>query len=114
MRNENVLQVTADVKARPEGSENRNIASGDVELFASDVVVLNTSAPLPFQVDEHVEVGEEVRLAHRYLDLRRPEPPRIMRLRSEVNRVARSEEHTSELQSRGQLLCRLLPEKKKK
>lgn len=90
LRNEYVLQVTAEVKARPEGSENRNIASGDVELFASDVVVLNTSAPLPFQVDEHVEVGEEVRLAHRYLDLRRPEPARIMRLRSEVNRVARN------------------------
>lgn len=90
LRNEYVLQVVAEVKARPEGSENRNIASGHVELFASEVNVLNTAAPLPFQIDEHVEVGEEVRLAHRYLDLRRPEPARIMRLRSEVNRVARN------------------------
>ncbi|HBH55818.1 MAG TPA: aspartate--tRNA ligase, partial [Kocuria sp.] len=46
--------------------------------------------PLPFQIDEHVEVGEEARLKYRYLDLRRPEPARIMRLRSEVNRVART------------------------
>jgi len=90
LRNEYVLQVTAEVKARPSGSENTNIASGAVELHANDVTVLNTSAPLPFQLDEHVEVGEEVRLAHRYLDLRREEPARIMRLRSEVNRVARN------------------------
>ncbi|MGO1537698.1 MAG: aspartate--tRNA ligase [Yaniella sp.] len=90
LRNEYVLQVTAEVKARPEGSENANIATGAVELYASEVTVLNTSAPLPFQIDEHVEVGEEVRLAHRYLDLRRPQPARIMRLRSEVNRVARN------------------------
>lgn len=51
--------------------------------------MLNTAAALPFQVDEHVEVGEEARLRHRYLDLRRPQPSRIMRLRSEVNRTAR-------------------------
>lgn len=90
LRNEYVLQVSAEVRSRPEGSENPHIASGAVELFASAVAVLNTSAPLPFQIDEHVEVGEEVRLAHRYLDLRREEPARIMRLRSEVNRVARN------------------------
>lgn len=90
LRNEYVLQVTAEVRARPEGSENSNIASGDVELFASEVTVLNTASPLPFQIDEHVEVGEEVRLKHRYLDLRRPDPARIMRLRSEVNRTARN------------------------
>jgi len=90
LRNEYVLQVKAEVRARPEGSENSSIASGDVELFASDVTVLNTAAPLPFQIDEHVEVGEEVRLKHRYLDLRRPDPARIMRLRSEVNRTARN------------------------
>jgi len=90
LRNEYVLQVNAEVRARPEGSENSNIASGDVELFASEVTVLNTAAALPFQIDEHVEVGEEVRLKHRYLDLRRPDPARIMRLRSEVNRTARN------------------------
>ncbi|MDO5617639.1 aspartate--tRNA ligase [Kocuria sp.] len=90
LRNEYVLQVTGTVERRPDGNENPNLASGQVEIMAETVTVLNTAAPLPFQIDEHVEVGEEARLKYRYLDLRRPEPARIMRLRSEVNRVARN------------------------
>ncbi|EZP48493.1 aspartate--tRNA ligase [Micrococcus luteus] len=89
LRNEWVLQVTGTVERRPEGNENPNLPSGEIELIAETVTVLNTAAALPFQVDEHVEVGEEARLRHRYLDLRRPQPSRIMRLRSEVNRTAR-------------------------
>ena len=89
LRNEWVLQVTGTVERRPEGNENPNLPSGEIELIAETVTVLNTAAALPFQVDEHVEVGEETRLRHRYLDLRRPQPSRIMRLRSEVNRTAR-------------------------
>ena len=53
------------------------------------VEVLSASAPLPFPIDEHVEVGEEARLEHRYLDLRRSGPAAALRLRSEVNRAAR-------------------------
>nr|WP_167739164.1 aspartate--tRNA ligase [Kocuria sp. JC486] len=90
LRNEYVLQVTGKVERRPEGNENPNLASGEVEILVDQLTVLNTAAPLPFQIDEHVEVGEEARLKYRYLDLRRPEPARIMRLRSEVNRVARN------------------------
>ena len=89
LRNEWVLQVTGTVERRPEGNENPSLPSGEIELIAETVTVLNTAAALPFQVDEHVEVGEEARLRHRYLDLRRPQPSRIMRLRSEVNRTAR-------------------------
>ena len=89
LRNEWVLQVTGTVERRPEGNENPNLPSGEIELIAETVTVLNTAAALPFQVDEHVEVGEEARLRHRYLDLRRPEPAKIMRLRSEANRTAR-------------------------
>ena len=89
LRNEWVLQVSGTVERRPEGNENPNLPSGEIELIAETVTVLNTAAALPFQVDEHVEVGEEARLRHRYLDLRRPQPSRIMRLRSEVNRTAR-------------------------
>ena len=74
---------------RPEGNENPNLATGEIEVVAKDVEVLGESAPLPFQIDEHVEVGEEARLRHRYLDLRRPQPAAAMRLRSEVNRAAR-------------------------
>ena len=89
LRNEFVLQVTGAVERRPEGNENPALATGEVEVIAETVTVLNTAAALPFQIDEHVEVGEDARLRHRYLDLRRPEPARIMRLRSDANRVAR-------------------------
>ncbi|MBC7291230.1 MAG: aspartate--tRNA ligase [Actinotalea sp.] len=91
LRNEYVLQVTGTVGRRPEGNENPNLATGQVEVTASDVVVLNEAAPLPFQVssalDEHI--GEEARLQHRYLDLRRPRPAAALRLRAQVNAAAR-------------------------
>ena len=90
LRNEYVLRVTGLVTKRPEGNENPNLATGEIEVEVSTVEVLNTAAPLPFQIDEHVEVGEEARLRYRYLDLRRPEPARIMRLRSDANRAARN------------------------
>ncbi len=89
LRNEFVVKVTGEVKARPEGSENPNLASGEIEVHADTLEVLNASAPLPFQVDEHVEVGEETRLQYRYLDLRRPKPAANLRLRSEANKAAR-------------------------
>ncbi|WP_026818364.1 aspartate--tRNA ligase [Arthrobacter castelli] len=89
LRNEYVLRVTGSVERRPAGNENPALATGDIEVMATDVEVLSTSDPLPFQIDEHVEVGEEARLAHRYLDLRRPGPAANIRLRSEANRVAR-------------------------
>ncbi len=89
LRNEFVLQIVGTVERRPDGNGNPALASGEIEVLADTVVVLNTSAPLPFQIDEHVEVGEEARLRHRYLDLRRPGPNANIRLRSEVNRVAR-------------------------
>jgi aspartyl-tRNA synthetase len=89
LRNEYVLQVTGEVRRRPEGNENPALPTGEVEVVAETVVVLNEAAPLPFQIDEHVEVGEETRLKYRYLDLRRPAPARDIRLRSDVNRVAR-------------------------
>ena len=89
LRNEFVVKVTGEVKARPEGSENPNLASGEIEVHADTLEVLNASAALPFQVDEHVEVGEETRLQYRYLDLRRPKPAANLRLRSEANKAAR-------------------------
>ncbi|MCR6690124.1 aspartate--tRNA ligase [Cellulomonas sp.] len=92
LRAEYVLQVTGEVGRRPEGNENANLATGDVEVVATDVVVLNESAPLPFQVSSSLDeqVGEEARLKHRYLDLRRPAPARAIRLRSQVSRAARA------------------------
>ncbi|WP_088320508.1 aspartate--tRNA ligase [Kineosporia sp. R_H_3] len=89
LRNEYCLRVTGEVSARPEGNENENLPTGAVEVVAKDVEVLNEAAPLPFQIDEHVEVGEEARLRYRYLDLRRPAPGAALRLRSKVNAAAR-------------------------
>ncbi len=92
LRAEYVLQVTGEVGRRPEGNENPNLATGEIEVVAHEVVVLNESAPLPFQVSASVDepVGEEARLRHRYLDLRRQGPAHAMRLRAQVNRAARA------------------------
>ncbi|WP_394937778.1 aspartate--tRNA ligase [Psychromicrobium sp. YIM B11713] len=92
LRNEFVLQVTGTVQRRPEGNENPALASGEIEVIADTVTVLNESAALPFQLDEHGgdgSVGEEARLKHRYLDLRRAPMAKNLKLRSEANRVAR-------------------------
>ena len=89
IRNEYCVQVTGEVRSRPEGNTNPDLPTGEVEVVATDIVVLNPSAPLPFQVDERVNVGEEVRLRYRYLDLRRPAPGAAIRLRSKVNAAAR-------------------------
>ena len=93
LRNEFCLRVTGEVGIRPAGNENPALPTGAVELVATDVEVLSESAPLPFQIDERVDVGEEARLKHRYLDLRRPGPAAAIRLRSEVNRAARDVLH---------------------
>jgi len=93
LRSEYVIQVTGEVAQRPEGNANPNLATGEIEVIAHDVVVLNTAAPLPFQVSEHAEdagqVNEEVRLKYRYLDLRRKEPAHAIRLRAKANQAAR-------------------------
>ena len=93
LRTEFCVQVTGTVDIRPEGNENPDIPTGSIEVTVDELVVLAESAPLPFQLDEHLEVGEEIRLRHRYLDLRRPGPAAAMRLRSEANRIARTVLH---------------------
>ncbi|MCD2499471.1 MULTISPECIES: aspartate--tRNA ligase [Microbacterium] len=89
LRNEFVISVTGTVSRRPEGNENPDLPTGEIEISADELTVLNTSAPLPFQLDDHAEIGEETRLKHRYIDLRRAKPAANLRLRSEANRVAR-------------------------
>src|SRR6476661_396312 len=89
LRSEFCVQVTGEVVKRPEGNENPELPTGAIEVTTTGLTVLSESAPLPFPVDEHAEVGEEIRLKHRYLDLRRAGPAAALRLRSEVNRAAR-------------------------
>jgi aspartyl-tRNA synthetase len=93
LRSEFCVQVTGTVAVRPEGNENPELPTGGIEVTADELTVLSESAPLPFQLDENLEAGEEVRLRHRYLDLRRPGPAAAMRLRSEANRIARAVLH---------------------
>lgn len=92
LRSEFCLKIVGEVVARKEGAQNSNLATGEIEVVAAadgGVEVLSASAALPFPIDEHVEVGEEARLRHRYLDLRRPAPAAALRLRSKVNKAAR-------------------------
>ncbi|MDQ2883144.1 MAG: aspartate--tRNA ligase [Actinomycetota bacterium] len=93
LRAEFCLLVTGTVANRPEGNANPDIPTGGIEVTAEELSVLSESAPLPFPLDEHLEVGEEIRLRYRYLDLRRPSPAAAMRLRSEANRIARTVLH---------------------
>jgi len=93
LRNEFCLRVVGTVSIRPDGNDNPDLPTGAVEIIADVVDVLSESAPLPFQLDDHVEVGEEARLRYRYLDLRRSGPARALRMRSEVNRIARDALH---------------------
>ena len=89
LRDEFCIKVTGEVSMRPEGNENPDLATGSIEVIADDLAVLSTSAPLPFPIDDRVNVSDEVRLRHRYLDLRRSKPGDAIRMRSRVNQVAR-------------------------
>ena len=89
LRDEFCIKVTGEVSMRPEGNENPDLATGSIEVIADDLEVLSTSAPLPFPIDDRVNVSDEVRLRHRYLDLRRSKPGDAIRMRSRVNQVAR-------------------------
>jgi len=89
LRDEFCIKVTGEVSIRPEGNENPELATGAIEVIADELTVLSTAAPLPFPIDDRVNVGDEVRLRHRYLDLRRTKPGDALRMRSRVNQVAR-------------------------
>jgi len=89
IRNEFVLAVRGKVAPRPEGTVNPSLKTGEVEVLVDECKVLNRAKALPFTLDEHVEVAENIRLKHRYLDLRRPALQRNLLLRSEVGRITR-------------------------
>ena len=91
LRSEFCVKVTGVVEPRPEGSANPNLASGEIEVNATELEVLSKSAALPFQVEDFSsgEVGEETRLRYRYLDLRRERQAEALRLRSKANKAAR-------------------------
>ena len=88
VRNEFVLKITGNVIARATEMINEKIPTGEIEVLASEIEILNTSKPIPFQLDS-LETSEEVRLKYRYLDLRRDEMQKRLRLRSRVTHFMR-------------------------
>jgi len=90
VRNEYVVEVRGTVRARPEGTTNKEMGTGEIEVLGKELVILNKSETPPFQLDEHQQVGEDVRLRHRYIDLRRPEIQRKLRFRSKITHNIRN------------------------
>ncbi|MBV9576318.1 MAG: aspartate--tRNA ligase [Gammaproteobacteria bacterium] len=89
-RSEYVVQITGRVRKRPAGTVNPNLKTGEIEVAASALIVLNRSEPLPFPIeDEYHDVGEETRLRYRYLDIRRPEMQERLKTRARIARYLR-------------------------
>ena len=89
LRDEYCLRIVGTVSKRPEGNQNPDLPTGEVEVEATEVEILSVSAPLPFPIDDRINVGEETRLKYRYLDLRRASAGAALRMRSKVNQIAR-------------------------
>ncbi|MDO8307841.1 MAG: aspartate--tRNA ligase [Actinomycetota bacterium] len=89
LRDEYCLRIVGTVSVRPSGNENPDLPTGEVEVMSTEVEVLSASAPLPFPIDDRATVGEEARLRHRYLDLRRASAGDAIRMRSRVNQICR-------------------------
>src|SRR6266705_1338110 len=114
LRSECVVQITGKVRARPAGTNNPKIATGEIEVAATALTLLNSADVLPFPVDDPEvanKVNEELRLKYRYLDLRRPEMARNLRLRSKVataTRIFMDEQGVLEVETHD--LCKSTPE----
>jgi aspartyl-tRNA synthetase len=89
VRSEYVVEITGLVRARPEGTVNPNMATGEVEMLGREIKVLNKAQTPPFPLDDYSPVGEEVRLKYRYMDLRRPEMQQKLILRSKITSSVR-------------------------
>ena len=88
-RNEYVISVEGKVRERPDGTVNSEMNTGEIEVVGSSLEILNSSLPTPFQLDEYASVGEETRLKYRFLDLRREEMQKNLRLRSKTSKCIR-------------------------
>ncbi len=89
LRGEWVVRIQGAVRARPDGMANPALATGEIEVAAAALEVLNRAETPPFVIEDRIEADEQLRLQYRYLDLRRPEMTRILRLRADVNRIMR-------------------------
>ena len=96
IRSEWPIKVTGTVRPRPEGEANEKLATGEIEVYVTDIEVLNTSRTPAFQIEDHVDTAEDVRLRYRYLDLRRPKMASNLRLRSDFTFALREAFHNRE------------------
>jgi len=111
VRSEFVLQIKGRVRARPEGTVNKDLPTGGIEVLGKQLTILNRAETPPFQLDEHVSVGEDVRLKYRYIDLRRPEMAERLRFRSKVTTNIRNFlDHEGFLDIETPILTRATPE----
>ena len=90
VRNEFVVRVTGIVRLRPEGTANNDMGTGRIEVLGKQLEILNAAETPPIHLDEHSEVGEDIRLRYRYIDLRRPEMAERLRFRSKVTNTVRN------------------------
>ena len=96
LSSESVVRVSGEVRARPEGTLNPELPTGEVEIAVSEVEVLAEAETPPFVIEDRIEASEELRLRYRYLDLRRPEMTKVLEMRHRINRIVRDE-----MESRG-------------
>jgi aspartyl-tRNA synthetase len=90
VRNEYVLRAKGKVRPRPDGTINADMLTGEIEVLGEDLVILNAAKTPPFQLDEHSDAGEDVRLRYRYMDLRRPEMQQRLQARAKITSAVRS------------------------
>ena len=93
IRSEWPIKVTGVVRERPEGQSNAKLATGEIEVLVSRIEVLNTSKTPPFQIEDHIEAGEDIRLRYRYLDIRRPKMMANLQMRSDFTFAIRQALH---------------------
>ncbi|MGZ8630581.1 MAG: aspartate--tRNA ligase [Actinomycetota bacterium] len=86
---EDVVRVVGAVRTRPEGMRNPDLATGEVEVAAATLEMLNASETPPFPIEDRIEAGEDLRLRYRYLDLRRPEMTKVLAMRAHIVRLMR-------------------------
>ena len=111
VRGEYVLKVTGKVRERSSNTINPNMATGEIEIYATALDILNSAETPPFQLDNYSQVGEEVRLRYRYLDLRRPDMAHNLQFRSKVSTIVRrSLEQQGFLDIETPILTRATPE----
>lgn len=94
LRTEYVIRVDGKVRRRPPGTENSKISTGEIEVLAEGLEILNESPTPPFEISADNTVSEELRLKHRFLDLRRPEMQRTLKVRYELTRIVRDYLHS--------------------